>query len=81
MALENDSIDLNEYLPFTNITDINKFCNNDDGQLQKRINSIQNRIYAVGDTSSPKDFVATVCDDLFDEMFQIEHKDPEKRHD
>ena len=73
MALESE-YDLDCDLPFKDNNAIIAFSSNADGILSKRKISLQNRIFAVGDSSSPGAFVSTVADALFHKEYQQTHK-------
>lgn len=77
--METDSFDLDMFVPFKSVQDINAFISPDDGMLLKKKEALTKRIYAVCDTSSLTNFVSTVCSAVFDPEFLRNHKWPTQK--
>lgn len=77
--METDSFDLDKFVPFKCVKDINDFISADDGMLLKKKEALTKRIYAVCDTSSLTSFVSTVSSAVFDPEFLRTHKWPTQK--
>ena len=78
-SMETDSFDLDRFVPFKSVKDINTFCSADDGMLLKKKDALTRRIYAACDTSSLTNFVSTVSNALFDPAFIRTHRWPTQK--
>ena len=78
-SMETDSFDVDRFIPFKCVTDIETFCSPDDGMILKKKEALAKQIYAVCDTSSLTNFVATVCNALFTQDFLRTHKWPTQK--
>lgn len=65
LKAESDVIDIDKYVPFKSIPEIEAFCSNEDGMLSYRRSALQKRIFGAADTENPTKFTTTVCDALF----------------
>lgn len=65
LKAESDVIDIDQYVPFKAVSDIQAFCSNEDGMLSYRRAALQKRIYGASDTSTPAKFIISMCEALF----------------
>ena len=79
MAIESEAIDIDRYLPFKTIANIESFCLDDDGMLSRRKNALLRRIHSACNTQDLTKFNASLCRLLFDPDFIIDHKWPVKK--
>ena len=77
--METDSFDIDRYLPFKSVQDVESFCDPDDGMLTKKKDALTKRIFAACDVSSSTNFVSSVATVLFDTEFIRTHKWPTKK--
>lgn len=77
--METDSFDLDRFVPFTSVEDIEAFCSPDDGMLSKKKEALSKRIFAVCDCSSLTNFVSSVAAAIFDPKFLRTHKWPTQK--
>lgn len=77
--MESEGIDIDCYLPFRSVANIESFCSDDDGMLSRRKHALLRRIQAGTNTVDISKFNASLCRILFDEDFIIDHKWPVKK--
>ena len=78
-SMETDTFDIDRYVPFKCLEDIEIFCDSSDGMLLKRKDALAKRIFAASDTSSLTNFVGSVATALFDIDFIRTHKWPTQK--
>lgn len=62
---KSDVVNIDNYLPFKTVQEIQAFCSNDDFMLQYRRDALQKRIYAAANTKDMKTFLCSICDVMF----------------
>lgn len=77
--METDSFDIDKYVPFKCVKDVEAFCDPGDGLFLKKKDALAKRIYAASDTTSITNFVSTVASAIFDPEFIRTHKWPTKK--
>lgn len=65
LKAESDVIDIEKYVPFKSVSEIEKFCSNDDDMLSYRRAALQKLIFGATDTSTPAKFITSMCEALF----------------
>ena len=78
-SMETDNFDLDRFIPFKSLDDIEQFCSSEDGMLLKKKEALAKRIFAACDTSSLTNFVTTVSNAIFDPSFVRTHKWPTQK--
>ena len=79
MAMESEGIDIDRYIPFKTVANIEAFCSNDDGMLCRRKHALLRRIQSGVITQDVPKFIGSLCRILFDPDFIITHKWPLKK--
>lgn len=74
-----ETLDLDRYLPFKSIANIEAFCNDDDGMLHKRKYALLRRIKSGMNIQDISKFNGSLYRILFDADFMIHHKWPVKK--
>ena len=62
---KSDVVNIDDYLPFKTVEEINAFCSNSDNMLQYRRAALQKRIFAAGNTKDMKTFLSSICEVIF----------------
>lgn len=76
MSVNQNVIDIDNYVPFSSVAEIYAFCNPDDGLMKEKKAALKERIYASGDTSSAAAFTAGIVNALFGPALLGTHKWP-----
>ena len=77
--MESECIDIDRYLPFKSVANIESFCSNDDGMLSRRKHALLRRIQSGANIKDVPKFIGSICRIIFDPDFIIEHKWPLKK--
>ena len=64
--MDHKVIDLDSYLPFKTVADIEKFCSNADGFLDLKKAAFRKRIYAAGKKENLAVFAPSIMDAFFE---------------
>ena len=80
-SMETDSFDVDKFVPFKSLKDMEMFISPDDGMLLKKKEALAKRIFAVCDTTSLTNFVSSVSGALFTPQFVRTHKWPTQKYE
>ena len=79
VAMDTDCIDIGEYLPFANNSQIRRFMNLEDGNLPKRKMALYKHLFGALDLKSHQAFRDSLCRILFDRSYLSHHRWPHAR--
>ena len=80
MAMRPEAMDIDRYVPFKSLANIESFCSDDDGMLDRRKHGLLRRIRAGVNTTDMAKFIGSLSRILFDPDFIIHHKWPVKKY-
>ena len=78
--METDSFDIDRFVPFKSVQDIESYISPDDGMILKKKEALAKRIFAVCNTSSIANCVTSVANALFQPEFIRTHKWPTQKY-
>ena len=74
-----EDLNIDRYIPFKTVANIEAFCSDDDGKLHSRKHALLRRIQNGANTKDLSKFNGSLYRILFDPDFVIQHKWPVKK--